>query len=335
MQQVSTLTNAEWWDLPLAEPPTRSSPLREKALYLDGMVVDVGLYSNDDTGDYEWVEPSRAVARAICEAEDFHWPSIARELRTMQFARSASAPDGDLAVTPQGIQIRVSTLWKLTYGLAPLCPFRKSGISRAYRFWRWDDDCGSWACEKCGPDQADRLLRGLERILRVGGTNELYVVRVRYRPGLLNMMKKRNLRVRASYFWYRDVGDTVTFVSTKPLLAVNSTKEPRVWNRTSAEAALIELRDVLWIPGHRDHGFAGDWEGALDTPDPEPGGGSFDTRGLADEQMLRVLAIFKEEAQKDFGVDDDLGYIPPHHEQALEDLMEDIIKQVREESAGS
>jgi hypothetical protein len=160
-------------------------------------------------------------------------------------------------------------------------------------------------------------------------SDQLFLAKAQYREGLFSMMGHRRKKKGAEVFWYRDVTGTVTFLSTEPLPGV---KEPRVWRPVKREDVLEELRQVLWVPGHQDHGFSAGWapqDGSSGGSGGSGGSYSFDTAGLSDEDIARVEAVFNEEAMLNFDVDVASGYFPRKLHRDLEKLMEDIIEQVR------
>jgi hypothetical protein len=97
----------------------------------------------------------------------------------------------------------------------------------------------------------------------------------------------------------------------------------------SAEEACDELKQVLWVPGHLDHGLSKNWRLPADSPAEGPE--TFDTAGLSDVDLTKVLAIFKDEARTSYGIDIDSNSWPASIKPALDKLMEDSIAQVRAE----
>jgi hypothetical protein len=138
-------------------------------------------------------------------------------------------------------------------------------------------------------------------------------------------MWHRRSTAQAEAFWYRDVADVVTYFSTKPM---PGNKEPRVWRPVSPQEAKELLQKVLWVPGHRDHGFSPGWESDEVHEVGTSGLGSFDVSDLSDEQVLQVLAIFKDEAKRRFNVDV-ADYIPPDCRPELEILLVDVLGEIR------
>ena len=325
MTQTTSTESESAWNRAGEEPPTRSSPLSEIAEYVEWRMADLSFSFDPATGECETIPVGRAIVRDFCEEEDFPWSKVAAELRYRQFGHSSTTVT-DIRETDHGIVVRISALANLTYGLAPLCHYYKRRISRAdFVFRKVPKDCGSWACEMCGPALAEVLFAQLRNVL--GRESTLYMAETKYRRGLPSMMVHRRATARAEVFWYRDVNDAVTYISTKPL---PGTKEAWVWRPVSAREAIELLRTALWVPGHRDHGFSPGWEPDR-PPDEKAVGGmeGFDVDGLSDAQVHQALAIFSEEAKRNFNVDVATGYIPPEHRRALEALMEDVLAQVR------
>jgi hypothetical protein len=335
MSDTTTYTRNDAWNRPLEEPPTPQSPLGDIVDHVEDMVAELSYELDPDSGEYEWIPIKRAVIRAFSESLGFPWPKVVAELRSRRYARAAKdRKNGKSEETGQGIPIRGEAFRDLTYDLAPLCPFMIRGIYRAdFRSFQRGVSCGSWACERCGPERADGLYWQLEQILKQHAS-DLFWATARYREGLFSMMGHRRNKEGAEVFWYRDVTGIVTFVSTKPLPGV---KEPRVWRPVKPEDLFDELKELLWVPGHQDHGFspglttlATSYATASPLVVRRPGcPHTFDTSGLSEADIARVEAVFNEEAKLNFGVDVASGYFPGTLHADLEKLMEDIIEQVR------
>jgi hypothetical protein len=326
MSQITTPANESAWTRQPEEAPTHdTSCIQDIADYVEQVMADHSFSYERVTGNHEFVPVGRAYIRAFCEGEGFPWNSVASELRRRQFrrssARTAATPDRE---TNHGIVVRANTFAELTYGLTPLCPYYKRSISRAdFVFRKTKKPCGSWACEVCGPELAEALFAYLRDLLT--GQSALHIADVKYRDGLMSMMWHRRDTAQSEVFWYRDVADVVTYISTKPMPGY---KEPRVWRPVSPQEAMALLRKVLWVPGHWDHDFSPKWKPDEGSEVGVSGLGTFDVSDISDSQVHQALAIFKEEAKRSFDVDV-ADFIPPECRSALEDLMEDVLAQVR------
>ena len=162
----------------------------------------------------------------------------------------------------------------------------------------------------------------------------LYVAEAKYRAGLQSMMGHRRRKAKAQWFWYRDVQDIVTYVSTEAPARL----EPRVWQPMDRPAILDLLKGVLWVPGRVDHAPIEEWDESRSSEDNQDGedgqakmammATTMDLSMWTDYRTLRLsrpLAIFGDEAKRNFGVDVKSGYIPREHRNTLEALMEEVL----------
>jgi len=140
----------------------------------------------------------------------------------------------------------------------------------------------------------------------------------------MNMMFRRYQEAGAQYFWYRDVFDKVTFVSDRPL---PGRKDPKAWRKMTRDAALEYLKcEVLWVPGHQDHGWTHGWRPS----NPEKSVSDLvSLQGFSDDQIALFFDTFRIEAMRLFDVEIELGNPPEEHQAELADLMISLAAGIR------
>jgi hypothetical protein len=211
----------------------------------------------------------------------------------------------------------------LNCGFAPICPFKRKNLSRkTFSRVTYDKPCNSWACCECGPRLADALLHVLEWRLSQLDANEVYIAEADWRPGLAAMV--RNRKVKAGFFWYRDVTGKVTYVADRP---IPGDLPPNVWWKVTKAEAIDHMKDaVMWVPGHVDDGWSTNWRPVRD----ERGSGDLiSLDGLTEAQIAHIMETFSDQAQENWEVDIDSGVIPDDRRPDLVQLLESIVEQVK------
>jgi len=317
---MSDSTSYDSWSTRFEGPPPLNSGMTVVADYLEEVFTEIRYPTAPG-----WAEspPTRRLMKGITESHLYPWNVVVPELRRrlVQKFKMASSTDSD--VTYEGIPVLTEAFSGLSYGFAPLCPFKqKFASTSSFSKVTIESDCRSWDCEKCGKEQADRLFRAVTNVTL--GTEELYVAEAQWSPKLMNMMFRRNQRVGAEYFWYRDAFDKVTFVSTRPL---PGNKDPMVWRKMDRDEALTYIAAaVLWVPGHHDHGWTAGWRPLKPAKFVSD---LISLHGFSEYQTALLFDTFRTEAMRLFDIEIELGTPPEERQGELAHLLIDIAAGIR------
>lgn len=281
------------WDHPGEEPPRKG----DKAAKIKGdppsAFVD-HIWSMLDADEYinsPELERRRRL-RAACKEIGGSWEHVSRILRQQAIAaRARSGQQEEVEYTESGIPVFPERFALDEY--SPICKVKlKSFDMGLWTVRHYDKDCGSLSERRCGPREAERLLRRVR--LRIGDLGEVHFAECDYEDDLSNRMGQRRYARKLETFTYQDVNDSVTYLANGP---IGGTAPPRTSRPVKPDEALKLLIPRLWVPGHTAHRFSKRWEFPGDTLDD--GGVNVSLDSLDDGQVgefkARADAMLREE----------------------------------------
>lgn len=301
------------WTSPFEDPPEANSHCRDVVDYLDGEILPIFWWAKGR-------DPYPAEFHEFCDAKGYDWARAKRELRRRRaLAARPADQEARFDTTPAGIKIDIAKMAVVAGQWAPMCPFKLSFVStETLRDFHLDAKCGSWCCEICAPEKADRLLHQVGT--RLGDLELVYVAVVTYDPSLMTRMAQRRRASGMNTFWYRLIDDTVAFVGDQP---ITGTVEPTSSTPMTPDDALDWLRsDIMWLPGHQDHGFSAGWTFKQQASGSERTHVSM--AGLDDSQIAEVTQVVASEIEAEHQVHLNTGFVPPA-------LREEVARRLREE----
>jgi hypothetical protein len=300
------------------EPPTADAPYREIAQHIDAEVVP-------DLWWYLERAPTRMELRAWCEGNGYgqRWPKVGPELRRL---RALTAPRSTRVEAEDGVFVDTEMLDEIG-DLHSLCPFILRGVWLTnFRLARSERPCGSWWCATCGPKNA----RALKRLLadRIGSLETVYVASAQWSAKLMPRMRQRR---SADQQWlsYHRLDDMAFFISNSP---IRGNSDPKACQAlTPTDALEFFAREVAWVPGHLGHAWTPGWKPSPVTRDRESSEDWMPLDGLSDPQVDELMARFRMEAARRFGVRTKTGSIPQSVHDDLVQLLRDLVQDLRRE----
>ncbi len=211
-----------------------------------------------------------------CEALDWPWPHIARQLRRDAIAASLANHDPDkVEKTSSGIPIYTDLFdhWQ------SICPWKLKN----FHIGHWtvqtrDKLCESLSERKCAPKEVEDHLNKVR--IRINGLDVVHVAEVEYDDGLFNRMNGRRYSKHFNSYTYRSIDDTVFIISDAPHGGI---APPRSTEPMSPSEAIERLVPRLWVPGHHSHEFSQGW--AFPSATDEGGTTSVSLKDLSHEQV--------------------------------------------------
>ena len=286
------LTEAFISEGPYHPLPGAKAKSRVVAGYLDDLVVADPWDTTDGA--------ERRRYRQLCEEHDWYWPQVSSALRQRRItAIEANTTGGPVEFTKLGIPVYPDRFPEPQ----PLCPFATPYFHLGHLTdLAFDSPCKSPACETCGPELADNLLKLVAS--RIEDLDVVYVAETRWGPNLGSRLGQRRKAHNLNTFMYRVVNDSVTIIADKP---ITGTKEPNVSRAMTPVEAIEFLRDsVMWVPGRHSQSWSDAWKPEGD----DEASIHVSLRGLTETQIQSFTQTAVNEARSRYGIEPGKGLIP-------------------------
>lgn len=319
----------------LKSPPT-SAPVTEIVDFISETLLQNRVPREDDL--------IRGELRAMCAEFGYSWPAVVKELRRRVIRQNpftADLADSDIEVRPSGVIVNHKAIQAITHNLMPFCPFKKRFIATdTYSLTSYEKPCGGWCCPTCGPEKTEALLEVLHR--RISGLPEVYWTVTTWGPGLCNRLAGRRRDRAAQTFFYRRTDGIMFILADK---SIDGRKDP-TWCATMTPAEAIEwITPAMWVPGRQDSRFSDGWEpkdedaSTFDrSSDDENDSFAVESEGpmipayvpvthLTDAEVIAVLAEFRDQVHKRFGIDLTDGVIPLDVRVKIFELLHALVRR--------
>jgi hypothetical protein len=295
--------------------PDSSSPLREILDFIEGDVLPECFLEEG-----HWL--TRRQLKRICREFDFPDKAVLSEIRREAFVGNllnGNLSSEDVDVTPSGIIVNKKAIRAIAADLGATCPYKQRYISvKSFRPYCKERLCDEPWHLPCGVRVAEELYQWMS--MKLGPLDQVYVTFCPWTPSLSGRLGQRRFALGMESMTYHRIDGLAFIVSDK---AHGGSVNPTSCQVKSPAEAMEWFTEAIYVPGR----MRVDWSDGWRPPRPSSNGAfdDIDLTHLTDEQVARVRAAFRSEANRLYGVQIETGQWPKGVHEKLVDLMRKLV----------